>query len=1497
MASEGPSEETYKERRKEVLAGFGKDVDFFPKESAMARLLNRLRSRFSVPSVPPARHDYDDRGDEAEKYYEKAVRKFEDKRDHYAENVDASIRNFVHQQYIFHSKVKGAKGPFPGFFRVAQDDEVEAATEQLVEKFRRYHPHMSAKGEGGYSAEWNETARTKSVRAFMHSIKKLRKAERARLAAFQETEVTDLNLNKAYAESPLYQLLQKSGIKGGPYGFAVEMSRLLHEDSGIFRAGKEIQAQQLVKKLASKYGLTKNEMSGILIESQHVRSGIGLRQQPYLHGLEQQIFTTKFTMNKFGEHVASTLKREKKRLHMKEVLQKIYLESKHASARAEVRSDPMPQTEEEPESAAMVANMDEREASPEAFASTSLDDRLNMAARRSESLLAKKKKGAVRGSEERELSHEQQKRAVIDSNDKMDRLMGVLPEPGDMLRDTEQDKDYYDNFRQAFPEVHSRIVKIGADELKGLARRANIVTGSTHYYGTEYPKGSQPITRYPSTGSRFMNPEYIKNKDAPKVGNRSWFFEGPDYQPPGSKRKVDVWLLDDPIYQHMQNRISEIGHAFNTADMESIRDHMGVDDSDTLFEKFQSNFNYNPTGTNPDKKASTSRFKAFVPLDKSAGKHMFQALTNRSKQLSLAGREVQAVTYDLAEAVEKAYQNHRNVLNPTEHLAYLRRTYSDLLKKVLDRDAFLLAQNTIEQGLGKQLMQAGKFNEDPFKREHGILQGDIDWGNSTLTRGKRKGEKDPTFSPHTTLEKTVSGGWTGDNFLRLMYQIPEMELYLDTDGYQDWTQYPVPHKMEPYAETPGYYIEGESRERNPSYYAESRERSPSEELGSRTRSTSRLAEDLPEAAVESGRRMGSRSRSRSQPQMTQEDEKREPTPTPIEVESDPQSGISTPRAQSAEVVDLTEDDPDDAETKEERVDRPSKPIEAGDVLKKPDKGGLELFGHKPETKDTAWADEVAKEINKGGLHNVYVQYAKKYYNWEDQDYQRKGGGRRDPISVESVVKFLKDDFSEDVAKIGQVESLKFPEKAITEEVTNARKHKLDQRQQFVSDAMEAAKGKGKDAKQRERQEKKLQKQAKKDAEGKAKLRHDLFEGKAKSTVSVAPRRPQSLLYASPAPAARPPPPKAKKLTRAQKLDALKAEREELAANLVTSPGDETIKARLLEIIKEQRILVAAKPTSPKRLKPAPTIAAPTIIQVPPPLIATPPVQPPPRQPSPPPPTPPVRGRGRGRGGRGARGRGARRQPSHTRSPVPPGTFGSQRRGSQSRSRSAHAARVLHPQRQVMGLQPPRQPFIIAPVIANELRSAVTVHHERTERPSALGAQALFRGYTHNVGPNVAPMGRVHLVSMAQHAGPRHFMRELTEDANMGRRKVEAESRHGPFRDQKGDYKTMARSASIRYQVRNRAIHITIRRAVESREMDVLIGKLGAHRMSVNGSRLTLIVDGRKIRLGKLEHTDLEKLRETIQRALARRSTVGLMIHDVKPNGALHRAHRPNYEYL
>ena len=197
--------------------------------------------------------------------------------------------------------------------------------------------------------------------------------------------------------------------------------------------------------------------------------------------------------------------------------------------------------------------------------------------------------------------------------------------------------------------------------------------------------------------------------------------------------------------------------------------------------------------------------------------------------------------------------------------------------------------------------------------------------------------------------------------------------------------------------------------------------------------------------------------------------------------------------------------------------------------------------------------------------------------------------------------------------------------------------------------------------------------------------------------------------------------------------------------------------------------------------------------------------------------------------------------------------------------------------------------LVAPVGPNDLRRAVVAYQEQTVAPSAMGSQALFRGYMRDVQGNVAPMGRAHLVSMANIATRGHFIQELTADANMGRRKV--------FRDARGNYMTKARSANVRYQVRNRAIHITVQRGAHSRELDVLIGKLAAHRMSVNHSRITLIVSGRKMRLGKLDQTDLEGLRETVQRALTRNTSIGIMIHDEKPNGALHKNHMPDRKYL
>ena len=218
-----------------------------------------------------------------------------------------------------------------------------------------------------------------------------------------------------------------------------------------------------------------------------------------------------------------------------------------------------------------------------------------------------------------------------------------------------------------------------------------------------------------------------------------------------------------------------------------------------------------------------------------------------------------------------------------------------------------------------------------------------------------------------------------------------------------------------------------------------------------------------------------------------------------------------------------------------------------------------------------------KEINSGGLDNVYVNYAQMYYGWENQEYQHKGTGERPPKSVDAVVQSLRDDFDEDVDTMGQP-SLEFPEDRIKEEVQIAHKRVKDRIGQTIRDGLQQAKAKAlrergvpDTAKERERLEKRLQKGTKRVAKRRA-----LMAG------MWPPEAPE------PPTASRPPPKKAPtKLTREQKLTALKAEGEALQQQLglrstTASPEEKTrIEARLLEIIRAQRTLAAAKPTAPR----------------------------------------------------------------------------------------------------------------------------------------------------------------------------------------------------------------------------------------------------------------------------------------------------------------------------
>jgi hypothetical protein len=169
------------------------------------------------------------------------------------------------------------------------------------------------------------------------------------------------------------------------------------------------------------------------------------------------------------------------------------------------------------------------------------------------------------------------------------------------------------------------------------------------------------------------------------------------------------------------------------------------------------------------------------------------------------------------------------------------------------------------------------------------------------------------------------------------------------------------------------------------------------------------------------------------------------------------------------------------------------------------------------------------------------------------------------------------------------------------------------------------------------------------------------------------------------------------------------------------------------------------------------------------------------------------------------------------------------------------------------------------------------------------------GILNNRGNERARMGRAHLIRPSMHAGPHHFMHEIQADANMGKRSLESDARRGPFSNMEGSYRTMARSAKVVYKVRNKIVQITIQRGVHRKELDVLIGKLGAHRMSTSDTEIYIIANRRKTRMGLLSSISLVDLRKTIQQNLTKFRTVGIALHDRKP-GALHRKHRPSYEY-
>ena len=146
---------------------------------------------------------------------------------------------------------------------------------------------------------------------------------------------------------------------------------------------------------------------------------------------------------------------------------------------------------------------------------------------------------------------------------------------------------------------------------------------------------------------------------------------------------------------------------------------------------------------------------------------------------------------------------------------------------------------------------------------------------------------------------------------------------------------------------------------------------------------------------------------------------------------------------------------------------------------------------------------------------------------------------------------------------------------------------------------------------------------------------------------------------------------------------------------------------------------------------------------------------------------------------------------------------------------------------------------------------------------------------------------MHLVGVGALGDERdHFLRQMDADANMGAKALGHASRKGPFRNAIGRSTVVSRTAHIVFRLRGKAVEITIRRGVTSQEMESLISKLTAHRLSTHRT-LVFFVERKSRKLGRLDQIDLEKLKRKVFEGLTKHREVGIRLMDTSRRGATH----------
>jgi hypothetical protein len=157
-----------------------------------------------------------------------------------------------------------------------------------------------------------------------------------------------------------------------------------------------------------------------------------------------------------------------------------------------------------------------------------------------------------------------------------------------------------------------------------------------------------------------------------------------------------------------------------------------------------------------------------------------------------------------------------------------------------------------------------------------------------------------------------------------------------------------------------------------------------------------------------------------------------------------------------------------------------------------------------------------------------------------------------------------------------------------------------------------------------------------------------------------------------------------------------------------------------------------------------------------------------------------------------------------------------------------------------------------------------------------------------IGSEQSNIGVINLVSMdpistnIERVGSaqNHFLQEAA-DSNMN--SLYTQPLHSVTRgklavQQQQRSRIMARSSHVMYRRLGHSLEITILQGVSSYELSLLVGKLGAHRVSTVDSLVSFTAPKRQS-LGSLDRLDLEKLRDTLLSMLEDHRRIRILITD------------------